>query len=498
MSLVDAPAHSGGRVDELPRRSDPSRLWVLFLLFLAVATMLRIPAFANRVFNSDEAYLATQAQSLIHGERLYLDTVDRKPPVVPYLYAAVFEITGSDDLGPVRVLATLATALTALLLAVEARRRFGWRHAGLITGLLYLMAATAFRPLDAQAANFEVFMLPVTTGAMLFGIRGKPAAAGATLALATLTLQSAAIVLVPLAWLAWCARRGRGLVTLAIAYALPVLVAALIFGWHDFFRWVFTSNRAYLDSQGVLGYALRLGLSQTGWFLLGSAALVLLVPFAWRSRHKDIDLWLWLAAAVVAVGAGLRFFGHYYLQLLPPLALLGVRGLGSPPLLARRWAVVAVAVLAVVPAACFLGLAITSHDNKDTRIALAVGSYVAAHTRPDQRVLVWGQAPEVYWSSDRRPAVRFATTGFVTGTSGGRPPSRVGQQYAVRGAWDDFLADLRSHPPVLIANMSTADQRRASFYPPSRYPQFERYLERGGWHRVATVDGVAILRPKVG
>ena len=113
-------------------------------------------------------------------------------------------------------------------------------------------------------------------------------------------------------------------------------------------------------------------------------------------------------------------------------------------------------------------------------------------------MLVWGQAPEVYWASDRRPATRFATTGFVTGTSGGRPPSRVGSQYAVPGAADDFFADLRHSPPVLIADMSTADQRHAHFYPPARFPRFQRFLDDGGWHRVAVVDGVAILRPTAG
>jgi hypothetical protein len=127
-----------------------------------------------------------------------------------------------------------------------------------------------------------------------------------------------------------------------------------------------------------------------------------------------------------------------------------------------------------------------------------VAQYVRHHTRPGQRVLVWGQAPEVYWASDRRPATRFATTGFVTGTSGGRPPSHVGSRYAVPGAADDFFADLRTSPPVLIADMSTADQRHAHFYPPARFPRFQRYLDAGGWHRVAVVDGVAIMRPAAG
>ena len=101
---------------------------------------------------------------------------------MPYIYAATFEFTGTDDLAAVRVLAVLAHALTALLLAVEARRRLGKKWSGVAAGVLYLLAATAFRPQDAQAANFEVFMLPLMTAAMVLGVRRRPGAAGVTLA----------------------------------------------------------------------------------------------------------------------------------------------------------------------------------------------------------------------------------------------------------------------------------------------------------------------------
>jgi 4-amino-4-deoxy-L-arabinose transferase-like glycosyltransferase len=469
-------------------------LLVLFLLFLGLAAVLRAPTFSDRVFNSDEAYLATQAQVLVDGGRLYVDTVDRKPPVVPYLYAAVFRLTGSDDLAPVRALAVLAHVLTALLLALEARRRFRWRWAALFTGCAYLLAASAFHPADAQAANFEVFMLPVMTGALLLGIRNRPAAAGATLGLATLTKQTAAFAILPLAWLAWRARRWGGLALLTTAFAGAILVAAVVFGPRDFFFWVFTGNGGYLDPQGVLGYALALGARETGWFVLGSAALLVLLPSAWGHRRADRDLWLWLLSGLFAVFAGLRFFPHYYLQLLPPLTLLAVRGLDSRARAAGRLVLASVAVVAIASAAYFVVPAFTEGNNRDTRVALDVASYIRRHTHAGQRVMVWGQAPDVYWASNRRPAIRFATTGFVTGTSGGRPPDHVGTQYAVPGAWRDLVVDLRRTPPVLIANMSTANQRHAGEYPPRKFPKFQHYLDAGGWHRVALVDGVEILR----
>ena len=98
---------------------------------LVLTALLRLPAFFVDVFNSDETFLATQAQVIRDGGSLYEDATDRKPPLVPYLYATTFALVGSTALWSVRVVAMLAVALTALLLAAEARRRWGDRAAWL-------------------------------------------------------------------------------------------------------------------------------------------------------------------------------------------------------------------------------------------------------------------------------------------------------------------------------------------------------------------------------
>jgi hypothetical protein len=487
-SDVDAP---GDRPGARQRRL---RLLGLFFALVALSALLRIPTFGNHVFNSDEAYLATEAQVLEHGGHLYTDAVDRKPPLVPYLYAAAFETAGTDDLVSVRVLAVLAHALTALLIAVEAQRRLRRNWTGIAAAILYLFGATAFRPQDAQAANFEVFMLPVMTAAMLLGIRRRRGGAGATLAIATLAKQTAATTLLPLAWLAWRARRARGLVLLAASFVIPILAVAAVMGFHDFFFWVFTGNGGYLDASGVLGYALGLGARQTAWFVVGHVVIIGLAVLAWPSRREDADLWLWAASGAVAVVIGLRFFPHYYLQMLPPLCLLAARGVTSTIWRTRRWALVGLSVVLLGTGGYYLVTAFLHTNGRDGNIATSAARYVADHSGPESRVLVWGHAPEVYWESGRRPATRFVTTGFLTGASGARPPDRVGMQYATPGAWTQFLDDLRRHPPTLIVDMSEANQRNARFYPPSRFPPFARYLANGNWRRVAVVDGAGIYR----
>src|SRR5688500_5449148 len=122
-------------------------LWRLFLVVLALTVFLRLPAFFVDVFNSDETFLATQAQVIRDGGDLYREAADRKPPLVPYLYAATFAITGTTDLWSVRVVAMLAVLVTAVLLAFEARRRAGPR-AMWIAGILTVLALVAFAPQD--------------------------------------------------------------------------------------------------------------------------------------------------------------------------------------------------------------------------------------------------------------------------------------------------------------------------------------------------------------
>jgi hypothetical protein len=477
-----------------PERTSARGRALLFLAFVAVAFALAIPALNNRVYNSDEAYLATQAKMLNDGAHLYEDTVDRKPPVVPYLYAGVFRLTGTDDIRPVRVLMILTNALTALLLAIEAERRFRHRRAGVIAGLLFLGSVVAFQTKDAQVANFEVFMVPTMVAAVLFAWRDRPFASGVSLAVSTLTKQTAAITLIPLVWIVWRqrrTRRGSGVALLAAGMAAPLALAALAFGVQPFVHWVFTSNETYLGVSGVVGFVMGVAFRETAGFVIAHVAVLVLAAWAWRRRRDDADLWLWLASGVIAVASGFRFFGHYFIQLLPPLCLLATRPLVG----ASKRLLAAVAIVMAVSAAWFIPSAFNAPRGKTERTAADLAEYARANTAPGNRILVWGHLPEVYWQSDRPPATRFATTGFLTGLSGGRPAERVGMQYATPEAWDDFEEDLRDHPPVLVFDLAPADVRHASTALPAKFPRFGDFLARG-YQQVATVDGVAVYAPR--
>jgi 4-amino-4-deoxy-L-arabinose transferase-like glycosyltransferase len=454
--------------------------WRFVAVVVLVAAITHLPGFLRtEVLNPDESFIATEAQVVNDGGHLYTDVVDRKPPLVPYLYAATFRVTRSDDLVWVRLLALAAHVATALLVAAIARRRWNER-AAFGAAILYLVASGGLVLEDAQPANFEVFMLPFMCAAELLGERGRDAGAGALAALATLAKQVGAATLLPLAYLAWRHRRWWGLARLAAAFGAVIVVTGLAFGWSDFYYWVFTDTGGYLDASGSFTVALGRGAAGFGVFFGANLGALLLLWHAVRRWRENADLWLWFLSAVISVAAGLRFFGHYFLQLAPPFALLAAAGLAR----ASRFAWWRTAALATASVALFLVMAMAWHPNllhRYDRIAAAIDE----QTTSSDHIFVWGHFPQLYWASDRRPATRFLTSGFLTGFSGGRSAQHVGPEFAVEGAWDDFASDFADHPPALIADASVGTS-----FPIDRFPDVAKYLQ--DYRPIGIVDGVVL------
>jgi Ca2+/Na+ antiporter len=273
---------------------------------------------------------------------------------------------------------------------------------------------------------------------------------------------------------------------LAAGVVVPVAVVALAVGARRFVFWTLTGSSTYASASGAWLLALERALGNAGILVAAGAGLVL--PAAYlavrRRRFADSDLWLWLAASVLAVVAGFQFYGHYYLQLLPPLVLLGVAALRQLP---RWWK--AAAVWTALAAGVFLTWGFTV-PRTELDHAHTVAAAVQQHTSANDTLLVWGMHPEHYWLADRTPATRFLTAGFLTNFSGGRGGARIGEQYAVPGAWRHFRRDLARHPADLIV-----DDSRGAPYGPSHIPTLAALLA-DHYEAVATVDG-AVLYERV-
>ncbi|MBO1335590.1 glycosyltransferase family 39 protein [Streptomyces sp. VRA16 Mangrove soil] len=483
--LIEAPQSSPyvseGRGDV--RRPTPvTAYWRGLLPLLALlACVTRIPSFTHPLWNPDEGYLAVQARMLAHGGALYETVVDRKPPLVPWLYEAVFALFGSQSLTPLKVCAVAAQFGTAALLASIARRRWG-DAAGRTAGVLYLLISIGLNPEDTQAAAFEVFMLPWTAAAVRCADRGRWGWCGIAVAGAFLTKQTGAAVLVPCAWALWRCGAPRGdVLRCAAGVAAPVLAAACVTDPSGFLFWTVTGSGAYASFTGSELHVLVRGLTNAAILGLACAGIVPPVLRVLRlARTGCAELWLWLGSSALAVLAGFHFFGHYFLQLTPPIALLGTAALAILPRERRVDAL----LVSVCCCALFLTWGLLAPRPELTH-AQRVAAAVQSRTPPGTPVLIWGMHPETYWLSDRTPASRFLTAGLLTNYSGGRDGGRVGERRAVPGTWRTFRAEFSARPPALVV-----DDSRGAAYGVERVRGVRRLL--GAYEVVAYVDGAVV------
>ena len=120
----------------------------------------------------------------------------------------------------------------------------------------------------------------------------------------------------------------------SVGFPLPLALVALAVGPGELLYWTVLGNGRYLELEHrVVARDRACSSLMTLAFAavqppdpLDAAARVARAR-ARSTRRDDIDLWLWLVSGAVSVAIGLRFFGHYYLQLVPPLCLLAASAL---------------------------------------------------------------------------------------------------------------------------------------------------------------------------
>jgi hypothetical protein len=369
-------------------------------------------------------------------------------------------------------------ALTGLLIGVALCQ--AWRHRMAIAAL-FVMGTATFAYNDAHAASFEAAMLLPITLAWWFSRRRMPVAAALALVVAVLIKQPAAFTVVPVAYNLWRGPDGRRhpdawrqLATLAATGLVAYLGVAVLFGFHRFWYWNISGNGGYIGVYSLVD-TIGVALISTGVYALSHVVMVWLAAKSWPQRRRNLDLWLWLTSAMVGVVVGGHFFGHYFLQVLPPLAALGATQIDKVSL--KRTMVVAGATTAAWLAATVV------MPRPDLPPYQAVVDQVDHLTTPNQSVFVWGSDPEITWASGRPMATRFPHTNFVTGIDQGKP---------TKGAMADMCQDLDRSRPTVVVDTSTAGLRDAGKVPLFSVPQMADVMT--AYEPVADVGNVVVYR----
>jgi hypothetical protein len=202
----------------------------------------------------------------------------------------------------------------------------------------------------------------------------------------------------------------------------------------------------------------------------------------------------WLVVSVVGSLAGGHLSWHYFIQVIGPLALLAALAIdGALETTRKMWVAGAMIVglaipmlywvpydVAADPLTYDVGGAVPQHE--------LVAAYIRDHTRPTDRVFVWGDWPALYIESDRLMASRFPgfLRGFTRGS--GLPPNNWDTTSDV---WPLLEQDLARNPPALIVDTAAAGWSDFSMYPMGNYPVLANLIA-SSYHELATVDRVAV------
>jgi hypothetical protein len=502
----------------------------LALVLLALALALRAPVFFQVFWNGDEATYAALANAVLGGHTLYVGAVDHKPPLVVLTYAGVLGAAGRSAVQAVHALSVLVVAATGWLLAWAGRRLGLNRRAAAMAGGAFVLFSAFGPPQDALAANAELFMLLPSAAALAVAASAsrEPARvrsvawgmAGILVALAALYKYQGAAVLVPVlvlategavAPIAW----RRVATALAAAAALPIGVVT----WYglaghldDLLFWAWTYPLRYAGALGPGDALARAVRGTLGWGVPCAVLIAAAVAGGTRSGQDPAEgprrraLVSWLVASVVAVAAGGRFFLHYYLQLLPPLALLAAPALAGLAWTRSSRALRLTTALGVaLPAlgswaAAALDARVRPEVAASTAVYREVGAFLDARAEHGETLLVWGNSPEIYHFARREMGTRFAFCNHLSGKIWGTAEDEAGasepQRRAEAEAWPMLVDDIERRRPGWIVDAAAAGLDRWQGQGLERFPVLAALVARH-YVRVASVAGVPLYRRRV-
>jgi 4-amino-4-deoxy-L-arabinose transferase-like glycosyltransferase len=426
----------------------------LFTL-LAAITLLALPVLTYPL-GRDQGEFATIGRGILEGKVLYIDLWNPKPPAVFYVYGAAFRIFGSSPEALRVIDLLLFPAMGAGLYWLGRRlanRRVGLMAAALFGGVYFSQGFWTLTQNDGIAL-LPMILAAVCAFKVLDSLARSPgwsALCGAACAVALWFKYPFIFFALALGIGHAVSRLRQGDRGLLLKDAAAFLAGGVLVG---------VIGVAHLAALGAIDAWMESALVTVGYTrqgfdeLLTSAvwrdsmerwvtwrqALIVLgwLLVRWQVRRAADGwhvIWLWLLAGPVIVLAQAKGYEYHFLPLLPPLALLGADLIDRLSLWLRRGAAgglrhVAAAGLPVVVVAWSLAALLihvwlpsldyvtgaASRSSYYQRFrggefkaaeSLEVVEYLRARTTPGDSLYIWGFRPEVYYSSDLRPATRF-------------------------------------------------------------------------------------------
>jgi len=420
-------------------------LWLLAGATLAIVCLVRL-RLLGVALERDEGEYAYIGQQLLKGALPYTESYSMKFPGIYIVYAIILAIFGHTHTG-IHFALALANLASAFLLFQIGRRLFN-KTVGVSAGASFavITLSPAVQGLWANAEHFVVLFalagILLTLSALEKDSKPQLFLAGLALGFSFLIKQHGVLFFLfvfiyaclfyfrkdPGAW-----KRIIFKVAPFVAGGLMPLFLTVIFllgvnGFEAFWFWtiVYASKYASLVTldEGVYAFIFYFTKIIKPNFLIILLSLLGLASVAWRKTiRKNYAFSLgFLAISFLAITPGLFFRPHYFILLVPALALF--TGLGVSAVvagLASHWQKTA-AVL------CVLGVSFSFSfysqqlfffklsPNGAVRYvygtnpfleSLPVAAFIKMNTDKDDEVAIFGSEPQIYFYSKRRAATGF-------------------------------------------------------------------------------------------
>ena len=421
--------------------------WVALALVLVGTAAIRL-RLLDVPLDRDEGEYAYFGQLMLEGVPPYAGAYNLKAPGIYGAYALVLAAFGQTT-AAVHTGLLLVTSLTTILVYLLATRLAG-ALMGVVAATLFAVPALNPKILGTAAYAEHFVLLPVVAGWLVITspARGRRRlfllAAGVLFGLAFLCKQSAAgfvaggaaYLLLPAAadedhgW-----RRRLGATALFVAGAVVPMAIVCLALWRagtlqTFWFWSFVYGSTY--SAGLAtGWANLLrsltAITPTSSVALALAAIGVAVVIR-RGGPVRSPVLLLVASSCLATAVGLHFRPHYFVLMLPALAILAAIGLevlagipaGSRTMALRMGVPAALAVAAVLqPIVASRDVLFALEPSQVSREiygrnpfpeSVEIARYIRERTQPGERVAVIGSEPQIYFYSGRRSATGYIYT----------------------------------------------------------------------------------------
>jgi len=455
--------------------------WLMLLLVLLLNFSIRW-RLRDMPLERDEGEYAYAGQLILEGIPPYKLAWNMKFPGVYFAYAGLMSVFGQTPEGIHNGL-ILVTSLSILLMFLIGRELMD-DIGGLVAAALFaaLCALPFTYGLAGHATHFIVLCVCLGTCALLRMEKSRPLlwviVAGLSFGSAILMKQHAVFFAAGAgAWLLWRvrvekAKALRDAVVFSAAAILPLLVTVLGLAcagvWDRFDQWTIQYAREYVSifplgavrGQFTSGFGPVFDDGNWVWpcGLPGIALVFVSTPFR-RAAVFGTGL---LLAGLAATIPGFYFRGHYFLMLMPGIALLNAVLLRSVAAVIRDYA--PVRILRVVTVCLFL-LIVGDMAVRNINVwfkytpgqighilygynpfpeSADIARYLAAHTRPGETIAVLGSEPQIYFLAHRHSA-----TGYIYLYPLTEPQPMAAAMRA------DFFREIETNRPSYVVYINT-------------------------------------------